>query len=91
MLLQYETELGRRVSSLLIDIDPGAARTLTLTWNGQLPVGGDYTLGFTAQPLVNPDTLALAVTILEKDDATRRTETRVFVLDRDRRIVVNRD
>ena len=91
VLLQYETELGRRVSSLLIDIDPGAARTLTLTWNGQLPVGGDYTLGFTAQPLVNPDTLALAVTILEKDDATRRTETRVFVLDRDRRIVVNRD
>ena len=49
---QLEDELGRKVTSVQLDIAAGQTRTIVVKLHGQLPAGGPYHLDLWRQPLV---------------------------------------
>lgn len=81
---QNEREAGRWVSSIFLDIGPGATRSVVIEWQGALVPGDDYRLELRAQPLVIPDTVTTSVEIVGASEPTESVQ----LLDRDRSVTL---
>ena len=72
-----DIELGRRVASVLVGAEPGAATTATIRWYEEL-TGPEYRLRVQPQPLVAPATLSIGaeapLTFLETQTASILTD-----------------